>query len=82
MEAVRKFYRLTDGKVPIIGCGGISKGEDALQFLLAGASAVQIYTAFSYEGPRLVCDIKDYLVQECKRRGIKSIQELVGKGHA
>jgi dihydroorotate dehydrogenase len=78
---VRKFYRLTAGAVPIIGCGGITTGEDAIRFIEAGASAVQLYTALSYEGPGIVRRIKDELSDECRRRRVSSISDLIGASH-
>lgn len=48
-EVIRKMYKLTNGKIPIVGVGGIFSGEDAYQKLKAGASLVQIYTSLTYE---------------------------------
>ena len=48
------MYKLTNGKIPIIGVGGIANGEDAYARIKAGASLVQIYTGFIYEGPSLI----------------------------
>lgn len=78
LAAVRKFYTLTNGQVPIVGCGGISSGKDAMEFIEAGASAIQVYTALAYEGPGLVREIKDYLTEECHKRGVSNISQLVG----
>lgn len=55
--------------IPIIGCGGISSGADALEFARAGASAVQLYTAFGYGGVGTARRIKDELAEELKRQG-------------
>jgi dihydroorotate dehydrogenase len=62
--------------VPIIGCGGISNGADALDFARAGASAVQMYTAFGYDGPGAARRVKDELVGLLKKEG-KSWNEVV-----
>lgn len=53
-DIIRKISRRTRGKLPIIGVGGISSGEDALEKLAAGASLVQVYTGLIYQGPLLV----------------------------
>jgi dihydroorotate dehydrogenase len=53
-EIIRALHRLTGGRVPIIGVGGIFTAEDAREKLAAGASLVQVYTGFVYEGPLLV----------------------------
>lgn len=44
------MYRLTGGEVPLVGCGGVSSGEDAYRKIRAGASLVELYTALAYEG--------------------------------
>jgi dihydroorotate dehydrogenase len=54
--------------VPIIGCGGISSGADALAFARAGASCVQLYTVFGYDGAGACRRIKDELTEELARR--------------
>jgi dihydroorotate dehydrogenase len=81
LKAVHDFYRLTKGNIPIIGCGGISNGPDALAFILEGASLIQLYTSMLYRGPGVVRHIKDYLTAECARRGVSNIGELVGLNH-
>jgi dihydroorotate dehydrogenase len=48
-DMIRKIYKLTNGKIPIIGVGGVFNGEDAYDKIKAGASLVQIYTAIAYE---------------------------------
>jgi dihydroorotate dehydrogenase len=80
LQAVRKFYTLTNGAIPIVGCGGIKSAEDALAFCKAGASVVQVYTALGYSGPKLVDDIKSGLAQELEKEG-KSWAEMVGSGN-
>jgi dihydroorotate dehydrogenase len=53
-EQLGRFYRLTHGKLPLIGVGGILRGGDAYAKIRAGASALQLYTALIYRGPRVV----------------------------
>ncbi|KAM5544298.1 hypothetical protein V8D89_001958 [Ganoderma adspersum] len=60
---------LLSTKVPLIGCGGISSGADALEFARAGAAAVQLYTAFGYQGPGAMRAIKDELVDLLRKEG-------------
>ena len=55
--------------MPIIGCGGISSGADALAFARAGASCVQLYTSFGYDGAGICRRIKDELTEELVRSG-------------
>lgn len=75
---VRYLYRLTDGKVPVIGVGGIFSAEDAFRKIKAGASLVQIYTALVYEGPALVRSLKTGIVHLMEQEGYSYVHEAVG----
>lgn len=75
---IRDFYRLTDGKLPIVGLGGIASAEDAYAKIRAGASLVQIYSALVFEGPALIRRIREGLAQLLARDGITYIQDAVG----
>jgi dihydroorotate dehydrogenase len=75
---VRHLYRAVSGQVPIIGVGGIFTADDAYEKIKAGASAVQIYTGFIYEGPAAVKRINRGLVRLLERDGFQSIAEAVG----
>jgi dihydroorotate dehydrogenase len=72
------MYRLTEGKLPLIGVGGISSAADAYAKICAGASLVQLYTALVYDGPALVSRIKTGLVELLDRDGYASIAQAVG----
>ncbi|MBT3237305.1 MAG: quinone-dependent dihydroorotate dehydrogenase [Rhodospirillaceae bacterium] len=72
------MYRLTDGKLPLIGVGGIASGDDAYRKIRAGASLVQLYSALVYQGPGLVNRIKRRLVELLKADGFDSISDAVG----
>ncbi|OGZ01931.1 MAG: dihydroorotate dehydrogenase (quinone) [Candidatus Liptonbacteria bacterium RIFCSPLOWO2_01_FULL_53_13] len=75
---VKYLYRRTEGKVPIVGVGGIFTAEDAYEMICAGASLVQIYTGMIYEGPGLVKRIKRGLVELLKRDGFSNIAQAIG----
>ncbi len=75
------FYRLTEGRVPLIGTGGIASGEAAYEKIRAGASLVQLYTALIYEGPGLVLRIKADLARLLRRDGFSHVSEAVGSAH-
>jgi dihydroorotate dehydrogenase len=77
---IKRFYELTNGKVPIIGVGGIFSAEDAYAKIQAGACLVQAYTGFVYKGFGLVNQINKGLVALMQRDGVKNISELVGRG--
>ncbi|CAL9046400.1 dihydroorotate dehydrogenase (quinone), mitochondrial-like [Musa acuminata AAA Group] len=75
---LKEMYILTRGKIPLIGCGGVSSGEDAYKKIRAGATLVQLYTAFAYGGPALIPQIKAELAECLAKDGFKSVQEAVG----
>ena len=77
-RVLRDIYRLTGGKLPLIGVGGITSAEDAYAKIRAGASLVQLYTALVYQGPRLVLDIKRRLPEFLKRDGFATLAAAVG----
>jgi dihydroorotate dehydrogenase len=76
-----EMYRLTQGRLPLIGVGGIASAEDAYAKIRAGASLVQLYTALVFAGPDLVGQIKSRLADLLKRDGFGSIAEAVGTAH-
>jgi dihydroorotate dehydrogenase len=75
---VAKIYKLTGGTMPVIGVGGIFTAEDAWQMISAGASLIQVYTGFIYEGPSIVANINDGLRRIISREGFVSLDEAVG----
>jgi dihydroorotate dehydrogenase len=74
---VRLLYRLTEGKVTIIGVGGISSGRDAYDKICAGASLVQIYTSLVYRGHKVVNKITKELAEILVNRG-QTIKSAIG----
>ncbi|KAI8805164.1 Dihydroorotate dehydrogenase-domain-containing protein [Cladochytrium replicatum] len=80
LETVRKFYSLTKGAVPIVGCGGVRSADEAISFARAGATLVQLYTSFGMEGPGVVADTKDELTRRLKAMGVRWT-DLVGSDH-
>jgi dihydroorotate dehydrogenase len=79
--ALAEVYRLTDGRVPLIGVGGIASAEDAYAKIRAGASLLQLYTALVYQGPALIQAIKDGLAQALRRDGFTCLSDAVGAAH-
>lgn len=77
-EALRIAARAAAGRLTLIGAGGIASGADAYAKIRAGASLVQLYTAFGYQGPALVPRIKDELAQLLARDGHARIADAVG----
>lgn len=81
MKCLSDMYRLTAGKLPIVGCGGITSGADAYARIRAGASLVQLYSALVYHGPALVTRIKAELSRCLRADGYASVAEAVGADH-
>ena len=77
-DVLADFRRLTSGRLPLIGVGGIASGADAYAKIRAGASLVQLYTALVYQGPALVTRIAAELAGFLHRDGMASIAEAVG----
>ena len=78
-DIIKKFYKELNGKIPIIGVGGVNSGKAAYEKILAGASLLQLYTGFVYRGPATAKNIKKELIEILKAEGINNIQEAVGK---
>ena len=77
---IKKFYKILNGQIPIIGVGGINSGKSAYEKIIAGASLLQLYTGFVYRGPFIVKKIKKELIQILKSEGVNSIKNIIGKG--
>ncbi|MFC4346616.1 quinone-dependent dihydroorotate dehydrogenase [Kordiimonas lipolytica] len=80
-ETLSAMYQATDGKVPLVGVGGIASGRDAYAKIKAGASLVQLYSMLVYEGPALVHRVKKDLAALLKADGFNSVGEAVGSSH-
>lgn len=80
--AVRCIYEIYEAvDIPIIGCGGIRTWTDAVEFMLAGASAVQIGSAIALEGLSTFKSVCDGLCTYLERKGFRSVKEIVGLAH-
>lgn len=79
-QILAKFHLATDGKIPLIGVGGVDGGSAAWEKLRAGASLVQIYSGMVYEGPRLARTIGQHLSQQLERSGFDTLSAVTGTG--
>ncbi len=79
-QVIAHIYAATDGKLPVIGVGGVASAEDAYEHIRAGASLVQLYSGLVYAGPGLVSTIKRGLARLLRRDGYGSVAEAVGAG--
>lgn len=77
--AVRMVWQTAKAvKIPVIGLGGISSGRDAIEFMLAGARAVQIGTA-NFIDPQVTVKAIDWMEDWCRRQGVRNINDIVGE---
>ena len=74
-----RAFLLARGRLVLIGVGGVATGEQALTKILAGASLVQVYTAFAYAGPALIPRLKRELTAALSAGGFARVQDAVGK---
>jgi dihydroorotate dehydrogenase len=79
-KMIADLYELTHGLIPIIGVGGIFTAEDAWEKITAGASLVQLYTGFIYQGPRIANQISEDLSKIVAREGFENLDAAVGSG--
>ena len=80
--AVRCVYEIYEAvDVPIIGCGGVRTWRDAVELMLAGASAVQIGSAIAYEGLSVFRNIAEGIKSYLNRKGFRSVKDIVGLAH-
>ncbi|MBI3419101.1 MAG: quinone-dependent dihydroorotate dehydrogenase [Proteobacteria bacterium] len=77
-QALRQMYKIIEGKLLLIGVGGIASAEDAYEKIRLGASLVQLYTGLIYGEPELLADIKRGLATLLRRDGFKSVADAVG----
>ena len=80
-EIIKFIWQETEGKLPIIGVGGIFTAEDAWDKITAGASLIQVYTGWVYQGPGMVKQILQGLLKKLDEQGLNSISEAVGLGN-
>jgi dihydroorotate dehydrogenase len=74
-----RVYKLTEGKLPLIGVGGIDGGAAAVAKIRAGATLLQLYTGLVFEGPRLIGDIKQALLKAMQEAKTESLGSLIGR---
>jgi dihydroorotate dehydrogenase len=81
-EVISLLYKLTNGKIPIVGVGGVFTAADAWEKIAAGASLVQLYTGFIYQGPCVSKRINDGLADLLQTEGFKNLEQAIGhKAH-
>jgi dihydroorotate dehydrogenase len=75
---IAELYKLTGGRIPLIGVGGIFTADDAWEKIAAGASLVQLYTGFIYQGPHIAQRINEGLSEILVREGFANVDAAVG----
>ncbi len=78
-KLIKKFYKILNGKIEIIGVGGVDSGKSAYEKFLAGANYVQLYTGMVFRGPNIVNLIKKELKELLLKDGVKNFSEIIGK---
>ena len=80
LEVLRRLRATAGPALPLLGVGGISTPEAAWERIAAGASLVQLYTGWIFEGPDLVPRVLEGLLEQLDRQGFRHISEAVGSG--
>ena len=78
-QVIRRLHASLQGRIPIIGVGGISNADDAWEKLVAGADLVQLYTAFIYRGPGVVSEIVHSLAEKVRANGATNLNDALRK---
>ena len=78
LEVIRRLRKSTKNDLPLIGVGGINSARTAWERIAAGASLVQVYTAWVFEGPNLVPNILDGLTLQIEKHGFRNIKDAIG----
>ena len=81
-EVIRFIYEETNGNLPIVGVGGIFNADDAWEKIVAGASILQVYTGWVYEGPWMVERVLSGLLAKLEEKGLNNISEAIGLEHS
>lgn len=80
-EVIRFIWQQTGGSIPIIGVGGIFNAQDAWEKIIAGASLLQVYTGWIYEGPWLVPNVLNGLLTKLEQHNLPDISAAIGLEH-
>ena len=78
-KLINKFYKILDGRIKIIGVGGVDSGKSAYEKFLAGANYIQLYTGMVFRGPNIVNIIKKELKELLIKDGVRNFAEIIGK---
>ena len=78
-KLINKFFKLLNGRIKIIGVGGVDSGKSAYEKFLAGAHYIQLYTGMVFRGPNIVNLIKKELGELLLKDGVKNFSEIIGK---
>jgi dihydroorotate dehydrogenase len=80
-EMISKIYKMTNGEFPIVGVGGIMSGEDAWQKICAGASLIQAYSGFVFEGASLTKQVVNGIDKKMRQNGYSTLDQAIGSSH-
>ena len=77
-KLLKKIFNYTEGRIPLVGVGGVSNGKECYEKIKSGASLVQLYTSLVYNGPNSIKNIKKDLINCLINDGHKNIKDAVG----
>ena len=80
-KLISKVYTISEGKVPIVGVGGIMDANDAWEKITAGASLLQAYSGFVFEGPALTKIVVEGLAKKLRNNNLTSLNQAIGLKH-
>lgn len=80
-QVLGDMYRLTNGRIPLVGVGGVASGKDAYDKIRAGATLVQMYSCLVYDGPTAVPRVKKELEELLLADGYASVVDAIGAAH-
>jgi dihydroorotate dehydrogenase len=80
-DVISTIYKAANGSIPIVGVGGVFTAEDAFEKIAAGASLIQAYTGFVYQGTGFAADVNTGLAKIIREKGFKNLDEAVGSAH-
>ena len=78
-KLINKFFKILNGRIKIVGVGGVDSGKSAYKKFLAGADYIQLYTGMVFRGPNIVNMIKKELKELLLKEGVKNFTEIIGK---
>ncbi len=78
-KVIRHIYKEASGKVQIVGAGGVTNSDNALNKIMLGARSLAVYTGFVFEGPQMASKVNEEISEWMTRSGVNSLEEIIGQ---